>query len=89
MLLFGGVGRFCWSWDDDEEDDDDFFLMKELKKPVLRSRVNVPIFCASSKRLLGDLSLDCCFRGRAGELPDRPSPPKNVEAQPEDREREN
>ncbi|TNN89244.1 hypothetical protein EYF80_000532 [Liparis tanakae] len=49
--------------------------MKELKKPVLRSRVNVPMSCASSKRLPGDFSRGCCFLGRAGELPDRPSPP--------------
>lgn len=56
--------------------------MKELKKPVLRSRVNVPTSCASSNRLLGDLSRGCCFLGRAGELPDRPSPPSKVEAQP-------
>lgn len=56
--------------------------MKELKKPVLRSRVNVPTSCASSKRLLGDLSRGCCFLGRAGELPERPSPPSKVEAQP-------
>lgn len=61
--------------------------MKELKKPVLRSRVNVPISCASSKRLLGDLSRGCCFLGRAGELPDRPSPPSKVEAQPGEREK--
>lgn len=79
----GGVGRFCWSWEDgeDEEEEELFFLMKELKKPVLRSRVNVPMSCASSKRLLGDLSRGCCFLGRAGELPDRPSPPSK-EAQP-------
>ena len=59
--------------------------MKELKKPVLRSRVNVPMSCASSSRLAGDLSRGCCFLGRAGELPDRPSPPNKVEAQPGER----
>lgn len=85
------MGRLCWTWEDGEEEDDeeeeDFFLMKELKKPVLRSRVNVPISCVSSKRLLGDLSRVCCFLGRAGELLDRLSPPNKVEAQPK-RERE-
>lgn len=78
------MGRFCCTWEDGEEDEEvDFFLMKELKKPVLRSRVNVPMSCASSKRLLGDLSRGCCFLGRAGELLDRPSPP-NKEVQPEE-----
>lgn len=45
LLLLGGVGRFCCSWEDGEEDeeDDDFFLMKELKKPALRSRMKVPM----------------------------------------------
>jgi len=33
------VGRF---WEEDEEEEEDFFLMKELKKPVFRSRVKVP-----------------------------------------------
>lgn len=84
LLLLGGVGRFCCTWEDGEEEEEDFFFMKELKKPVLRSRVNVPISCASSKRLLGDLSRGCCFLGRAGELLDRPSPPNKVEAQPEE-----
>lgn len=50
---------------------DDFFFMKELKKPVLRSRVKVASN-GSSSRPPEDLSL--CFRGRAGELLERPSP---------------
>lgn len=65
---------------DDEEED--FFFMKELKKPVLRSLINVLISCASSKRPPGDLSRGCCFLGSAGELPVRPSPPNRAEAQP-------
>ena len=46
LLLLGGVGMFCCSWDVEEEvdeDDADFFFMKELKKPALRSRVKVPV----------------------------------------------
>lgn len=38
--------------------------MKELKKPPFLSLVK-HVSLASSKRLLGDLSL--CFRGRAGD----------------------
>lgn len=38
--------------------------MKELKKPPFLSLVKV-VSLASSKRLLGDLSL--CLRGRAGD----------------------
>lgn len=40
------------------------FFMKELKKPPFLSLVK-HVSLASSKRLLGDLSL--CFRGRAGD----------------------
>ena len=81
LLLLGGVGRFCWSCEEgeeEEEEDEDFFFMKELKKAALRLRVNVAPSWPSSKRLLGDLSR--CFRGNAGEPPDRPSPPSNAAA---------
>lgn len=47
----GGVGAFL-------------FFMKELKKPPFLSLVK-HVSLASSKRLLGDLSL--CFRGSAGD----------------------
>lgn len=47
----GGVGAFL-------------FFIKELKKPPFLSLVK-HVSLASSKRLLGDLSL--CFRGSAGD----------------------
>lgn len=63
-------------------EDEDFFFMKELKKPALRSRVKV-VSEPSSRRLLGDLSR--CFRGNAGELPERPSPPSRDAIKPRER----
>ena len=82
----GGVGTFCCSWEAEvDEDDVDFFFMKELKKPVLRSRVKVPASWASSSGPPGDLSRGCCLRGRAGEQPDRTSTPSTVETTPRSR----